>query len=169
MTIAIPSGFRALPLSTIQLSLAVVLQCGQSFRWSIFSLPEHLATPDAPRHEYRFCLRDRVVCLRQAPDTLFYRSVYPLPALSPAEEASKDQETLSWIRDYFQLDKDLVGLYSQWSKADPVFHKVKDRFEGIRVLRQDPFECLLSYVAFFQVTCRQGLCTTNTQFHLLLK
>ena len=151
MTITVPSGFRALPLSTVQLSLAAVLQCGQSFRWSVFPLsyPDHLATPDAPRHEYRFCLRDRVVCLRQSPNTLFYRSVYPPPEPSPSEEATKDSETLSWLRDYFQLDVDLTELYTEWSKSDPVFHKVKDRFEGVRMLRQDPFECLLSYVVPF--------------------
>ncbi|TCD66017.1 8-oxoguanine glycosylase ogg1 [Steccherinum ochraceum] len=148
MIISIPVGFRALPLPVAQLSLAAVLQCGQSFRWSVFPLPypDFSVNPDAPRHEYRVCLRDRVVCLRQTPDTLFYRAVYPSPSLDPKEEANKDAETLSWIRDYFQLDVDLLDLYSQWSKLDPVFHKLKDRFEGIRVLRQDPFECLLSFI-----------------------
>ncbi|THH27499.1 hypothetical protein EUX98_g6691 [Antrodiella citrinella] len=149
MTIIIPAGFRALPLSTLQLSLAAVLQCGQSFRWSIFpliSLEKPATADDAPRHEYRLCLRDRVVCLRQTPNTLFYRSVYPPPTPSASEEVKKDAETLSWIRDYFQLDVDLTLLYSQWSKADPVFQNLKDRFEGIRILRQDPFECLLSFI-----------------------
>ncbi|KAH9857115.1 DNA glycosylase [Lenzites betulinus] len=147
MTTSIPVGFRALPLPLAQLSLAAVLKCGQSFRWSIFPL-ENTKQPDvnphAPTYEYRLCLRDRVVCLRQTPDSIFYRSVFPPTACDDTE--ARDAETLSWIRDYFQLDIDLVHLYGQWSKADTVFHRIQDRFEGIRMLRQDPFENLISFI-----------------------
>ncbi|KAI0082810.1 N-glycosylase/DNA lyase [Panus rudis PR-1116 ss-1] len=148
---SIPSGFKSLPLPLSQLSLAAVLQCGQSFRWSIFPLriPNIEPTVPAeatPQYEYRLCLRDRVVCLRQSPDMLFYRSVFPSPALSPTEELQRESETVSWIRDYFQLGVDLMKLYEQWAEADPVFKRLQDRFEGIRMLRQDPFECLLSFI-----------------------
>ena len=63
---------------------------------------------------------------------------------SKAEQDAKEEETLAWINDYFQLKVDLLELYEQWSKRDPVFLKIKERFSGIRMLRQDPFECLLS-------------------------
>ncbi|TBU65585.1 DNA glycosylase [Dichomitus squalens] len=147
MSVAVPAGFRALPLSLAQLSLAAVLKCGQSFRWSILSLnvPSNSALEyNLPTHEYRLCLRDRVVCLRQSPDTLFYRSVFP-PLVSGDEE-TREAETLGWIRDYFQLNIDLVELYRQWSLADPIFKRIQDRFEGIRMLRQDPFENLISFI-----------------------
>ncbi|CDO72928.1 hypothetical protein BN946_scf185002.g113 [Trametes cinnabarina] len=141
-TTAIPAGFRALPLPITQLSLAAVLKCGQSFRWSILPLPP------SERHgldnEYRLCLRDRVVCLRQSPDALFYRSVFP-PGV-PGEMETREAETLAWIRDYFQLEIDLVELYRQWGTADPVFDRLQARFEGIRMLRQDPFENLISFI-----------------------
>lgn len=150
---AILSGFKSLPLPVAQLSLAAVLQCGQSFRWSIFSLGRREAKflPEAsttivPTHEYRLCLKDRVVCLRQTEDTLYYRSVFP-PAVEPATESiteHREAETLLWLKDYFQLDIDLLKLYDEWSRRDPVFCKLRDRFSGIRMLRQDPFECLLS-------------------------
>ncbi|KAI0362379.1 DNA glycosylase [Trametes cingulata] len=147
MTSAVPAGFRALPLPLAQLSLAAVLKCGQSFRWSIFPL----VTPDQayqdagiPTHEYRLCLRDRVVCLRQSPDALFYRSVFP--PVGSGDSDAREAETLAWIRDYFQLDIDLVKLYQDWSTSDPVFHRLRDRFEGIRMLRQDPFENLISFI-----------------------
>ena len=146
-------GFRALPLPIIQLSLAAVLKCGQSFRWSVFALPcEPGATedPSSPTHEYRYCLRDRLICLRQSPDTLFYRSVYPESHTSPAQEVFREAETLAWLRDYFQLDVDLVKLYDDWSMRDPVFRKLRDRFSGIRMLRQDPWENLVSYVHFLR-------------------
>ena len=140
---AAPLGFHALPLPLAQLSLQAVLKCGQSFRWSIY--PLHAALPSDPSHEYRLCLQDRVVCLRQTPDTLFYRSVFPpdSPA-SPELKTTRDAETLLWLRDYFQLDVDLVMLYDEWSEKDPVFAKLRGRFEGIRMLRQDPWDNLIS-------------------------
>ncbi|KAG2111701.1 DNA glycosylase [Suillus discolor] len=138
------AGFRALPLSDVQLSLAVVLKCGQSFRWTCYPLPSSPGT--SPTHEYRLCLRDRVVCLRQSSDYLFYRSVFPGEHLSAEQEAARDEETLIWLKDYFQLDVDLLKLYDQWSDRDQVFNKLKSRFSGIRVLRQDPWENLVSFI-----------------------
>jgi N-glycosylase/DNA lyase len=143
----VPAGFRSLPLAIAQLSLAAVLKCGQSFRWSIYPLlaspPPQELSPE-PTHEYRLCLRDRVVCLRQTPHTLFYRAHFPSPAGSSAEQDVRDAATLAWIRDYFQLDVDLSKLYEDWARRDPVFNAVQGRFAGIRVLRQDPWENLVS-------------------------
>ena len=148
----IPAGFRALPLPISQLSLAAVLKCGQSFRWSIFPLavqPASDALPssqDCPTHEYRLCLHDRVVCLRQTSDVLLYRAVFPEPPGSSEEDVAREAQTLTWIRDYFQLNVDLLKLYDEWSHSDKVFERLKDRFSGIRMLRQDPWENLVSSV-----------------------
>lgn len=147
VAMAAPLGFHSLPLPLAQLSLAAVLKCGQSFRWSIY--PLHATLPCDPSHEYRLCLQDRVVCLRQSPDTLFYRSVFPDSPVPPEVEDARGVETLSWIKDYFQLDVDLTKLYEEWSNKDPVFAKLRWRFEGIRMLRQDPWENLISYVLRF--------------------
>lgn len=136
------SSFHSLPVSLAQLSLAAVLKCGQSFRWTIFPLHPPFAD-SSPTHEYRFCLRDRVVCLRQTHDTLFYRSIYPMP-VSSMQLALREAETLNWINDYFQLDVDLVELYDKWSARDPIFKALRHRFAGIRMLRQDPWENLVS-------------------------
>ena len=150
-----PAGFCALPLPIAQLSLDAVLRCGQSFRWFAYPLFSAADTPSSgePTHEYRFALEDRVVCLRQSYTQLFYRSIYP----DHAKDASLDlrkTSTLIWIRDYFQLDVDLVKLYSEWSSRDDVFRcTINDRFTGIRILRQDPWENVASWVL-----------TTNTRF-----
>lgn len=135
--------FLSLHIPIAQLNLAAVLKCGQSFRWSSLCLP---TTENGPTHEYRLCLRDRVVCLRQASDTLFYCAVFPDPQPLPSQLAQRDAETLAWFRDYFQLDIDLVRLYDQWSERDKVFARFRDRFTGIRILRQDPWENVVSYV-----------------------
>ena len=134
-------AFLSIPLPIVQLSLAAVLKCGQSFRWSVLT-PVDSITPV----EYRLCLKDRVVCLRQSSDTLFYRSVFPDPQPLPHDYAEREAETLEWLRDYFQLDTDLVALYKQWAGRDSVFAKFQERFEGIRMLRQDPWENLISSV-----------------------
>lgn len=56
--------------------------------------------------------------------------------MSVEENALKDAETLEWLRDYLQLDIDLVKLYAEWSACDPVFAKIQSRFGGVRILRQ---------------------------------
>ena len=150
---SVAATFREIPLSLSQLSLAAVLQCGQSFRWSIFPLVAsegqgETAQPGQPSHEYRLCLRDRVVCLRQSQDALLWNAVFPNPPTCPEETAERDAETLHWISDYFQLDVDLKELYRTWSKRDPIFNGLQERFSGIRILRQDPWENLISYGAF---------------------
>ncbi|CCM00483.1 uncharacterized protein FIBRA_02517 [Fibroporia radiculosa] len=109
---------------------------------SIIPLAEH----NPPSYEYRLCLRDRVICLRQTSDALLYRSVFPGPSPDPDLEDQREAETLKWIHDYFQLKVDLSELYKQWGARDAVFHSRKDRFSGIRMLRQDPFENLISFI-----------------------
>src|SRR6185437_10220614 len=125
--------------------LPAVLKCGQSFRWHEIPVSEPSSSSAAPifKHEFRLALRDRVVCLRQTPDTLFYRAIFPNSQESrPMSEPAPD--TLSWLRNYFQLDVDLVELYDDWSSRDSIFASLRDRFEGIRILRQDPWENLIS-------------------------
>lgn len=141
--------FRKIPLPPSQISLAAVLQCGQSFRWSVFPLASQggqgeTAQSGQPSHEYRLCLRDRVICLRQSQEALLWDAVFPNAPKSPEDTVKRDAETLEWINDYFQLDVDLKELYRGWSNRDPIFHGLQERFSGIRILRQDPWENLIS-------------------------
>jgi N-glycosylase/DNA lyase len=48
-------------------------------------------------------------------------------------------------RSYFRLDDDLPKIYSQIVKDQHIKAAV-ERFEGLRLLRQEPWECLISYV-----------------------
>lgn len=138
------TNFKSIPLPVAQLSLAAVLRCGQSFRWHI--LVPHNSTPGnaVDSAEYHFCLKDRVVCLRQSLDTLYYRAVFPDPQPTDDLFQKRDEETLHWLIDYFQLKVDLLELYKQWTAKDKVFARFQERFEGIRILRQDPWENLVS-------------------------
>jgi N-glycosylase/DNA lyase len=144
------TGFQSISIPISQLSLPAVLKCGQSFRWHEIHLPqtdEPELSDRLPKleNEYRLALKDRVICLRQTPNALFYRALYPkLQMTRPVGDC--DTENLTWLRDYFQLNVDLVELYDDWSSRDAVFSKLRNRFQGIRILRQDPWENLISWV-----------------------
>ena len=103
------------------------------------------AGPDEPKYEHRFCLKDRVICLQQSSTALYYKTLFPVQS-TPEQTDSLQSETLPWIMDYFQLDVDLAQLYDQWGTADPVFRRFRHRFPGVRVLRQDPWETLISFI-----------------------
>ncbi|XP_056102719.1 N-glycosylase/DNA lyase [Rhinichthys klamathensis goyatoka] len=60
-----------------------------------------------------------------------------------SEPDNKEEELL---RDYFQLDVKLGDLYRNWSTADPHFKHTANVFTGVRLLRQDPRECLFSFI-----------------------
>ena len=50
------------------------------------------------------------------------------------------------IKDYFQLRVKVENLYKEWSEVDSNFQSVSSKFEGIRILRQDPVENLFSFI-----------------------
>lgn len=122
------------------------LPVGQSFVWHRRWLPDS-------SEEYSRAVRTAeaswVVCLRQSSTDLFFTAVHPTP-----EATSSDKElglTRRWLEDYFQIQQypALPALYEDWRTRDPVFFskiELDQRTVGVRVLRQDPWECLVAYV-----------------------
>ncbi|KAF7724423.1 8-oxoguanine glycosylase ogg1 [Apophysomyces ossiformis] len=94
---------------------------------------------------FRACvLKGRLYVLKESASTVFYG----VPA---EEEESNDQEVaqemVHTLRDYFQLDKvSLEECYQRWSKLDPNFDRKAYLFQGIRILRQDPWENLICFI-----------------------
>ncbi|WVQ71674.1 hypothetical protein IAR50_001214 [Cryptococcus sp. DSM 104548] len=139
-----PAGWRSLPISPSNLTLANTLPVGQSFLWHRLHSPAH-------GEEYSRAIDNppRVVCLRQSPTHIHYTAVYPDSA---AEERDKHMSaTTAWLEDYFQLATypDLDVLYADWRDRDPkLFAPVEfnPRATGVRVLRQDPWECLIAFI-----------------------
>ncbi|XP_014107056.1 PREDICTED: N-glycosylase/DNA lyase isoform X4 [Pseudopodoces humilis] len=137
-----PSLWRCLPCPPAEMRLDLVLSSGQSFRW-------WESSPGA----WTGVLGGRVWTLRQDGDRLWY-TVYRQEDEQeeewdgcPAKAAKLDAtETDRILRDYFQLDVELSALYRGWGAADPLFRKVASDFPGVRVLRQDPVECLFSFI-----------------------
>jgi N-glycosylase/DNA lyase len=50
------------------------------------------------------------------------------------------------IKRFFRLDVELGHLYQSWREADPYLGDLSDRFRGLRLVLQEPEECLLSFI-----------------------
>ena len=53
---------------------------------------------------------------------------------------------LGLVRDYFRLDVDLPALARRFIEADHHIRPAMAEFAGLRVIRQDPVECLFSFL-----------------------
>ena len=57
------------------------------------------------------------------------------------------------IKDYFRLDVDLRGIY--WDiNRDALMDSLIRKYRGLRLIRQDPWECLVSYICSSNNTIR---------------
>jgi N-glycosylase/DNA lyase len=81
-------------------------------------------------------VEERVLLIKETPDTTLVRVVH----------GSTDGIT-NMLHSYFQLQIPLTPLYEKWCAADPNwFARLPRSFHGVRVLQQDPVECLFSFL-----------------------
>jgi N-glycosylase/DNA lyase len=104
------------------------LRNANNLRWK-------LSGPD----EWSCALKGRILTLRQDSSSLHYRAIFPSPP--PAID-----DTPELLRDYFNLSIDLSALYKTWSSRDANFCKKAAAFAGVRILRQDPWENVVSFI-----------------------
>lgn len=97
-------------------SLQDTLECGQFFRFT-----KALDT-------YLVQSLDRIFSIRQKGEFLFYEGV---------EEA--------FLFRFFRLDDDLESIYESID-VDPIIRRAIEAYRGMRLIRQDPWECLLSFL-----------------------
>lgn len=101
-------------------SLAQTLGCGQAFRWK----------ETAPNRFAGICGSRRLV-VSQDGDILRLHSI--------------QEEDAAFWRSYFDLDTDYSAFQSVFS-ADPTLQTACRYCGGIRILRQDPWEALISFI-----------------------
>ena len=101
--------------------LQQTLDCGQCFRWSKNS-------------DGSFCgvVSDIVATVTYKDTTLTI-------------EQSGDADEKLW-RSYFDLDLDYEAIKNNLSDIHPVLKEASDYAGGIRILNQDPFEALISFI-----------------------
>jgi N-glycosylase/DNA lyase len=62
----------------------------------------------------------------------------------------KDGKFLELFSKYLQIDgKDRINvqkLYAEWSAKDKHFKEIAKHIEGVRCVRQDPWECTISFI-----------------------
>ncbi|MFZ1127643.1 DNA-3-methyladenine glycosylase family protein [Methanoregula sp.] len=103
-------------------SLDQTLGCGQVFRWN------HM-----PDGSWTGVVEGQVIRCRQKGRTLSFTGA---------------GET--FVRHYFSLDLDLLAILDSVDR-DPFIHEAIGECQGLRLIRQPPWECLCSYI-----------CATNT-------
>ncbi|RCK66377.1 N-glycosylase/DNA lyase [Candida viswanathii] len=127
--------WKKLAISESELSLSRVLRCGQTFRWKSIN------------NVWSFATHDRIILLKQDARHIYYSQV-----MREGDTEGKELDTLDFIRDYFVLDVKLSELYTHWKLKHQGFQKKNhqdtpfEKFTGIRILRQDPWECLISFI-----------------------
>ncbi|KAK2091496.1 8-oxoguanine glycosylase ogg1 [Saguinus oedipus] len=126
-----PALWASIPCPRSELRLDLVLPSGQSFRWR----------EQSPAH-WSGVLADQVWTLTQTEEQL-HCTVYRGDK-SRAGRPTPDE--LEVVCKYFQLDVTLAQLYHHWGSVDSHFQEVAQKFQGVRLLRQDPIECLFSFI-----------------------
>jgi N-glycosylase/DNA lyase len=106
--------------STAPFSLEHTLRCGQLFRWEKYG------------DWWYGVVKDTVVKIRQIADKVMF-------------EAFPEKIDGEFIKNYFRLDDNLPLILSQINK-DEYIRKTIQRCHGLRISRQEPWECLLSYI-----------------------
>ena len=110
---------KILPVKSVEtprFDLRLTLESGQFFRWK------------EDRDGFEIVLRDRRIRARQDGDTLRFEG---------ADEGT--------VRRFFALDQDLAAIHEELSR-DPVLRERLERCRGLRILRQDPWECVASFI-----------------------
>ena len=106
--------------STVPFSLEHTLDCGQLFRWEKLD------------DWWYGVAADRVIKIKQSGERLIFQ-VFP-------ETANQ-----GFIENYLRLDDNLPAILSEISK-DEHMRKAIRLFCGLRISRQEPWECLISYI-----------------------
>lgn len=94
-------------------------------------------------------LHNRIISLKQYPEYLQYRTIRPVQKPSKSTKASTpedEDDTESLLRHYLNLTPNLTTLYEHWSSVDPNFKKRAPKFTGVRILKQDGWEALVSFI-----------------------
>lgn len=105
-------------------NLKYTLECGQCFRWKEVEEEENT---------YIGVIKDRVIKIKQEEDKLLVRS--------------NNMENLEQVvTEYFDLNKDYQKIEQEISSIDNHVKEAVKRSSGLRLLNQDFFETLISYI-----------------------
>ena len=109
------------------MALAETLDSGQAFRWRRIS-------PGEPDDHYEGVIFGNLVRVKQVGDDILFNSAPdPENAIKPI------------LEDYLGLSHDLESIYAEIRWDEQVGSAI-DEYPGMRILRQDPWECLVAFI-----------------------
>ena len=123
--------------------LETSLMMGQAFRWHPLDAAFY---PDWSQW-FSGVLGDHLIHIRQTDDGVEYRSGGP--------NGATDADLSNLLSRYFRLDDDIEAIYADLCARDPQMEKLVEAYRGMRLLRQDPWECLVSYICSATASIKQ--------------
>lgn len=104
------------------INLHDTVTCGQCFRFF-----------EEEDNSYTMILSDRVINVKQKNNNLFI-------------ESNNDDKLEEVVRYYFDLDRDYDEINKKIIKLDNTIKKCVENSKGLKILNQEPFEMLISYI-----------------------
>lgn len=101
--------------------LSQTLDCGQCFRWK-----------KSGDNSYKGIVNKKVITATQVDDNLILN-------------VNKEKFHKFWIK-YFDLETDYEKICNDFKKINPILKSACEKFSGIRILRQDPWETICSFI-----------------------
>ena len=126
--------------------LETSLMMGQAFRWHQLDAGFYPDGSDE-RPWFSGVLGDNLIHIRQTEDGVEYRSGGP--------NGATDADLNDLLSRYFRLDDDIEAIYAYLCERDPRMEKLVENYRGMRLLRQDPWECLVSYICSATASIKQ--------------
>ena len=111
-----------------QLDPRMTLIMGQCFNWNKLKMAEEVDIWVA-------IVEGKALAIKSEGDCTYYADLM---------DPGMDHD--NYLRQYFQLDHNLEELYKLWGQGCPRMKTVTTALPGVRVLRQDPWECLISFI-----------------------
>ena len=103
-------------------NLKHIFECGQCFRW--------ILNEDK---SYTGVIKDRVITVAQTGDTVTFKN---------CTEGDYD----NFLEDYFDMKRDYSKIKSKLRKIDKDLNAAVEFGDGIRILNQDPFEMIITFI-----------------------
>jgi len=134
-----------LKVSPEELRPSATLTTGQCFNWMV--VQDALKETDSDQSqsssawgthnekEWVGPVEDFVLSVKETPSTTLYRVLH-----------GPNLDMSTFLANYFQLDTPLEPLYASWSKNDERLAKIANVVPGVRIIRQNPVECLFSFI-----------------------
>ena len=108
--------------NVLSFDLGQIFDCGQCFRWK-----------KTNENEYSGIAFGKKLVVSQISNDIYFKNT-----------SKKDFENI-W-KDYFDFSFDYENLKKEFEKMDPILKKAIETYPGIRILKQEPWETLCSFI-----------------------